>query len=94
MSAPALWWKKHLIQGVRTNDELLRLVAKSMAQLKLTNIGIEKDDVHGFTATTTVAVTFVRLDENHCLAIVVAAGNDAFDLQNSLMDKIAHWTFP
>lgn len=56
--------------------------------MKLQNVKINPGDVNGYTSNTFVAVMFVQLDNNRCVAIVASTGANAKKFCDDFITRI------
>jgi hypothetical protein len=84
MAIPLLLWQstivgQELLSGKEAIPKWFKIIKDIMlhSKLNLKNVKINKSDVNGTTNDTIVAVTMVQFDDVKCMAIVMAAGNQA-----------------
>jgi hypothetical protein len=88
MTVPNLYWNRAVVsvfQGPTAVKQWFNKAKEILLARKLQNVKINPGDVNGYTS---VAVMFVQLDNNRCVAIVASTGANAKKFCDDFITRI------
>ena len=90
MAVPALYWRSLQIasQAIESDADVWNVIKNTMKGIGLQDVKKNPSDVNGHSATTIVAVTFVKLAQKNYMLIIMAAGSDAMKIRDQLYTKL------